>query len=365
MYRFQINLDDDKIQKNFNEDDQKGKSAFITSGNKDNDVRSKLNQILDKYRAPHLLEIKQETNNNELESILNNIENMINKNTINKPNELENYINNKDENNNNNVIHDNSQMSKLNVSNIKKNSIYNNFNNLDVSSNQINNNYNYKLPYNPYLYSIIEVDVYENLGLEVNKRNKLNFKIDYTSTFYVPDNYEIFVYDPFININFNCNLNNLNIDNLNNNRENYYKNVIQQQQNLNGRNFKNNIWINNNGFMEKLNTSKIDNSSNKNVNSINRNERENSNHKNKNEINYFINNEGEVEIENNSNSANFGINTNNINNNFNNINNAQNITNSRSLISFSSKRNDIKIENSNRKKQSLNINKKQSKNKFF
>lgn len=389
MYQYQINLGDDNNEKNdktnFFEEEQKSKLGLTGFVNKENDIRSKLNQILDKYRAPPQIERNPENKKNEVENILSNIENMISKNNANKPNELENYFN-KDENIQNqnvnikkiNFNHNNqSQISKLNVSHIKKNSIYNhdnihmnnnnnNYNNLDVSGNEINNkfkqlnqhndeniqffeeeeNLNHYAPvYNPYLHLIIEVDVMENLMFEVNKRNKFVLKTDYTSSFYVPDNYEIFVYDPFINFNFNSNLNSLNINNINNNRLNFYKILQQQQQiimhtqNAHSVNYNN---FNNNAFLEKLNTSNLDNNI-KNIN--NTSVRENNNNlKIKNEANYFINNEGEVEMEDNVNNANFAANVNH-NGNLNASNKNNNINNAPALICFSSKKNDINPDN--------------------
>jgi len=391
MYQYQINLGDDHTDKNdtnFFEDDQKSKLGVTGFVNRENDIRSKLNKILDKYRAPPQIEIISENKNNEVENILSNIENMISKNNANKPNVLENYFNkdenvnnqNLNDNKNNNNINVNTRISKLNVSQIKKHSVYNNENNnLDVSANGINNNFknnhgyenmqffeeaenlNQFVPvYNPYLHLIIEVDVMENLMLEVNKRNKFSFKTDYTSSFYLPDNYEIFVYDPFINFNFNSNLNSMNIKNINNNRLNYYKNLQQQQQiilhtqNAHSVNYEN---FNNVEFMEKSNAGNLDNNI-KNINNISvQGESSNNNKKNKNEVNYFINNEGEVEMED-LNVANFAVNANN-----NNIFNSNNVNNAQSLISFSSKKNDINPDNLLLNKNKYDINfKKESKN---
>lgn len=363
MYQYQINLGDgnnhNSERTNFLEEELKPNIGTSVFNIKENDIRSKLNQILDKYRAPPQLEISPENKNKEVENILSNIENMISKNNANKPNELENYFNKDEIVNNQN--YNNSRISKLNVSNVKKHSIYNQENqNLDVSANGINNNLkhlqgdeniqffeevenlNHYVPsYNPFLHLIIEVDVMENLMFEVNKRNKFNFKTEYTSSFYVPDNYEIFVYDPFINFNFNSNLNSMNIKNINNNKLNFYKNLQQQQnilhtQNANSVNYEN---FNNNAFMEKLNTSNMDN----NLKQINNTSvrGENSDMKIKNEVNYYINNEGEVEIEDNLKVANFAENRNNINN----INPNNNLNNAPALISFSSKKNDISQDN--------------------
>jgi len=383
MYQFQINFDNNEKNSNFFEDDQKSKLNLTGFVNRDNDIRSKLNQILDKYRAPPQIENIVDNKNNEVENILNNLENMISKNNASKPNELENYIN-KDENiektiNNNLNNINNSQMLKLNVSQIKKNSMYNNENNynLDVSANpnyknndenmglfeEAENLNNYNSIYNPFMHLIIEVDVMENLMFEINKKNKFTFKTDYTSSFYVPDSYEIFVYDPFINFNFNSNLNAINIKNINN-RLDSYKN-FQHQQQMNFQNNNNSIIpntvnienINKNAYLEKLNTSNIDNSIKNNNNLSIRTERENINFKNKNDVNYFINNDGEVEIENNFNIPNFkNSNTNNLNNN---INNAP------PLISFSSKSNDIVSEKNINNKYEFNFKKDQSKNKHF
>lgn len=403
MYQYQINLGDDnnneKFEKtNFFEEDQNSKLGLTGFANKENNIKSKLNQILDKYRAPPQIEITPENKKNEVESILSNIENMISKNNANKPNELESYFN-KDENvndqnaninnnNNNNYNNNQIQISKLNVSHIKKNSIYhhdNNNNNLNVSGNGVHNNFkgmnqndenmqfseegehlNYYVPaFNPYLHLIIEVDVMENLMFEANKRNKFSFKTDYTSSFYVPDNYEIFVYDPFINFNFNSNLNSMNIKNINNNRLNFYKNLQQQQlnivhiQNAHSVNYEN---FNNNAFMEKLNTSNLDN----NIRNINNTSvrGDNSNLKMKNEVNYFINNEGEVEMEDNLNVANFAANADNNTS----VNAHNNMNNAPALICFSSKKNDISPIDNNLQKQSryeLNFKKDLSKIIFF
>jgi len=388
MYQYQINLGDDNSEKidksnNFLEDDQKSKLGVTTVlYHKENDVRSKLNQILDKYRAPPQMEIISENKNNEVESILSNIENMISRNNANKPNELENYFNKDEEINNNqnaasggaDITNNNnqSQYSKLNVSHIKKNSIHNNYDNNYNNMHNINNinhknndvsaahgnnnndeqmqffeegeNFHSDVPlYNPYLHLIIEVDVMENLMFEVNKRNKFILKTDYTSSFYIPDNYEIFVYDPFINFNFNSNVNSMNIKNVNGNRLHFYKNLqIQQQnilhtQNAHSVNYEN---FNNNAFLEKLNTSNLDNNM-KNIHNTSVQQGENSNLKLKSEVNFFINNEGEVEMEDkaNVNVANFAVANPNKNSNSN--NNSSSNSAPPALICFSSKKNDI------------------------
>jgi hypothetical protein len=152
----------------------------------------------------------------------------------------------------------------------------------------------------------------------------------------------------------------MNIKNINNNRLNYYKNLQQQQQiilhtqNAHPVNYEN---FNNNALNEKLNASNLDNNI-KNINNISiQGESSNNNKKIKNEVNYFINNEGEVEMED-LNVANFAVNANDNNIfNFNNVNNAQ------SLISFSSKKNDINPDNLLLNKNKYDINfKKESKN---
>lgn len=261
MYNFNID-----IEENDNNNETKV-SNNIPSG-KENNAKSKLNQILWKYRQPK--QEKIEIKNEEVDNILNNIESIVNKSKV---NDLEGYINENKEDENENFIQshshsfiekekitinnaNNSNYSRFNVSQIKKGSIYNNVNN-DIYENDgktnksklldNTNNYTYKEDIKnksqKNINCIAEIDVMDNLQFEVNKINKFNLQFEYSGNVYQADNYELFVYDPFkdeVNISDSLpGFNKSNKTNTNSNlfKNNFYSSAINRNNNINENNF--------------------------------------------------------------------------------------------------------------------------------
>ena len=293
MYQYQIDLD----LSNDKEDHLKTKS-FVGSNITENDVKSKLNNILNKYKEAPSIDLKIENKDNELNHILNNIESMITKNLNKTSNELDNYII-KDENLNN---------TQINIIENNNHNLKNYNDSMQVLDYEIqNNNYNNSPIYNQIIFQIIEVDVLENLFLDENKRNKFQIKTDYSGSFYIPDNYEIFVYDPFINFAFNSMLNDAYNNPLVNNPTEVNRKILKTNNNLN---------LNNSKDIEKDRMNTVNNEDN--IRKINEND---------NDLDYYLNN---------------------IDENKNNEKDIVNITNSipknppAQQISFTSKRNDIK-----------------------